>query len=110
MKVLKSIVAMVLTITFLNVIVSKSLHEFFEHDHVEHTCEVKDVTHIHEFEFTHVDFMCDFNLNSTDSFGFKHSFQTQLAVFQGKIDILYLWLVKNLFHDLNLQRGPPSLR
>lgn len=110
MKVIRNIVAIVLSITFLNVIVSKSLHEFFEHDHVEHTCDVKDVNHFHEFEFAHTDVICNFNLNSTDTFGFKHTFQAQLDVYQSKVDIIYLWLVKNLFHDLNLQRGPPTLR
>lgn len=107
MSMFKNIIPVLLAVAFFNVIVSKSVHEFFEHDHVEHTCDVKDLTHYHEFEFAHTDFICDFNISSTDSFDFNYSFQAQLAVFQTKVNIIYLWLVKNLFYDLNLQRGPP---
>ncbi len=108
MKIFKNIIAIVLVLSISNVILGKAIHEFFEHDHVEHTCDVKDITHYHEFEFSHLDFICDFNLNATDSFGFQHSSQAFIAYYQTKIDIIYLWLVNNLCQNLNLQRGPPS--
>jgi len=110
MKLFRSIIALILMLAFFNVIVGKAVHEVFEHEHHEHTCDVKDKIHFHEFEFTHTDFICDFNINSTDLLGFITSYQVQLDLFQGKVDIIYLWLVKNLFHDLSLQRGPPFNR
>ena len=109
MKVIKSIVALVLCLAFLNVLVGRVIHELLEHDHVEHACCAEGNTHFCEFGLEHCDFICDFTLDSTDSFGVKYSLQTKLDIFQSKIHIKYLWLVKNLFYDLNLQRGPPSL-
>lgn len=109
MSLLKNTIAVLLAIIFLNIIVSKSLHEIFEHKHVEHTCDVdiKDITHFHKSVYAHIDFLCSFNLNSVDYVVFKSSLKDQLYSYQNKVNILYLWLVKNLYYDLNLQRGPP---
>jgi hypothetical protein len=106
-KALKSIIAILLTVAFLNVIVGKVVHEIFEHEHTEHTCDVKDLTHFHEFEYAHSDIICNFNISSTDPFAIQHAFQVHLDFYQSQVNIIYLWLVKNLFYDLSLLRGPP---
>ena len=44
----------------LNTIVTKGVHEFFEHQHEIHTCLNKDQIHFHEVELAHVDLICNF--------------------------------------------------
>ena len=109
MKILSQILSLVLVSAFLNVYVSKTVHEVFEHEHTTHECENQDLHHYHEHEIGHIDIICSFNLNSTDDTERTHSFETVLDVIEQKFTIEYLWLAKNLFYDLNLQRGPPAL-
>lgn len=109
MKLIRHILALVLVAAFVNVYVSKTVHEVFEHEHTTHACENQDLDHLHELEIGHLDIICSFNLNSTEEAKANHSFETVLGVVKEKTAIEYLWLVKNLFYDLNLQRGPPTL-
>ncbi len=108
MKVLQNILSVVLVVTFLNVIIGKSVHEFFEHDHVAHACISKDVNHFHEFEFQHSDFICEFVFSiSTVTDGIK-GLENFIHYQDIQINIRFLHLVKNLCIDTLSLRGPPQ--
>lgn len=107
MILFRNTLAVLLTITFLNVTVSKSLHEFLEHDHVEHTCDVKDQTHFHQFEFQHSDVICSFQLTSNFIIKNKLELTNRINYFQQQVGIIYQWLAGNIYLDHHLLRGPP---
>ena len=110
MKLLRSIIAVTLVFAFLNVIAGKAIHEIFEHDHVEHTCENKDINHFHEFEFAHLDFICNFNF-STSFIVNNHVDVTGLMLyFDNHVKVIYNWLADNLYLENLLLRGPPSFK
>jgi hypothetical protein len=110
MKLFRSLIAVTLIFAFLNAIGGKVIHEIFEHEHVEHTCDTKNLTHFHNFEFTHADFICDFNFST--SFLINHNFQTKSLVrfFEKFLKVKYSWLSKNIYLDNLLLRGPPSIK
>lgn len=110
MKLFRSILALTLVVAFLNVIVGKAVHEIFEHEHEEHTCEHKNSVHFHEFEFAHADFICDFHFSST--FLDKSEFNTNDIIhhFEQQIKVKYLWLVQNIFLSNLSLRGPPVFK
>lgn len=110
MKLFRITLAIILTIAFLNVIVGKAVHEIFEHEHVEHTCDVKDLTHFHEFEFTHLDFICDFNFSVSFLPKLKKEAHYSINYYQELTQVKYLWLVQNIYLDNLSLRGPPSIK
>ena len=105
-----NIVAVLLTVVFLNVIVSKSLHEFFEHEHVEHTCENKDVTHYHAFELTHIDFICDFHFSANFLNKYHSEIKNVINYVEKQVRVKFIWLANNIYLDNLLLRGPPSIK
>lgn len=110
MKLFRSIIALTLIFAFLNVIVGKAVHEIFEHEHVEHSCENKDLIHFHELEITHADFICDFHFSSIfTSIGNEFS-KNVIRYFEQQVKIKYLWLVQNIFLNNLSLRGPPFLK
>lgn len=110
MKAIKNIVAIVLCLAFLNVIVGKAVHEIMEHKHVEHTCDVKDLTHFHKLSLTHLDFICDFHFSSTFVSKAKVELKNRISFYQKQILVKYLWLAQNIYLDNLLLRGPPSIK
>lgn len=110
MKLFRSIIALTLMVAFLNVIVGKAVHEIFEHDHHEHTCDVKDKIHFHAFEYAHADFICDFNFSSTLLDYVLVNSKSIILYFEQQIKVKYLWLVQNIFLNNLSLRGPPSIK
>jgi len=109
LKLFQKILGSILIIAFLNVIVGKSIHEFFEHDHEINHCHEKSSSHFHDFEFQHLDFICNFDfatslVPSITTFfkGFIHYQNVQLK-------IRFLWVVKSLTYSNNPLRGPPQI-
>lgn len=109
MKLFRSIIALSLVVAFLNVIVGKAMHEIFEHEHHEHTCDVKDITHFHEFEFAHADFICDFNFSTSFVDSLLNDFNDIIRYQEDKVKIHFLWLAKNLCSNTIALRGPPAI-
>ncbi|MCB0401255.1 MAG: hypothetical protein KDD41_04175 [Flavobacteriales bacterium] len=107
MILLRNTLVVLLTIAFLNVTISKSLHEFLEHDHMEHTCDVKDQTHFHQFEFQHHDVICSFQFTSSFLIKSKLELNNRISYFQQQVNIAYQWLTGNIYLDQFLLRGPP---
>ena len=109
MKIFRKIIAVVAVLTIFNVVLGKAFHEVFEHEDEVHECELEGTIHFHETEYTHFDFLCNFN--------FSASLITELSsVFAGldqyqeaKIKIHFLGLTKNLCSTLLSLRGPPVL-
>lgn len=110
MKLLRSIIALTLVIAFLNVIVGKAVHEIFEHEHKEHTCEHKDFVHFHEFEFAHADFICDFHFSSTFLDNVEVDSKNIIRHFEQQVKVKYIWLVQNIFLKNLSLRGPPVFK
>lgn len=118
MKIIQNILCILLVTAFFNVVVAKSIHEFFEHGYAqEHThehqsekCSSKDLNHFHQHEFAHLDFICDFNFST--SFLVKKIGDTKALVrfYENKLQVKYLWLVKNIFLDVLSLRGPPEFK
>jgi len=110
MKLFRSVIALTLMVTFLNVIVGKAVHEIFDHHHHEHTCDVKDKIHFHKSELAHVDFICDFHFSSTLIQAYKTSIDNISCYFEQQIKIKYGWLVQSIFLKNLSLRGPPSIK
>ncbi|MDF1673569.1 MAG: hypothetical protein P1U41_08685 [Vicingaceae bacterium] len=110
MKLFRSILALTLVVAFLNVIAGKAIHEIFEHDHHEHTCDVKDKIHFHAFEYAHADFICDYNFSTTFLQDYKVSTDSIIRYFEQQIKVKYLWLVQNIFLNNLSLRGPPNIK
>ncbi len=110
MKLFRSIIALTLIVAFLNVIVGKVMHEIFEHDHHEHTCDVKDKIHFHAFEYAHADFICDFTFSTTFIDDVEVDTKNVIRHFEQQIKVKYLWLVQNIFLNNLSLRGPPSIK
>ncbi len=108
MKIVRNILSLVLALAFFNVIVGKSLHVFFEHDHIEHTCENKNINHFHKFEITHADFICSFNFSTSYLAGHDLASKNIIRCFEQQTKVKYLWLVQNIFLRTLSLRGPPA--
>ena len=108
MKLFRSIIALTLIVAFLNVIVGKAVHEIFEHEHHEHTCDVKNKIHYHAFEYAHADFICDFHFSSTLLDYVETNSDQIIRYYDSKVKIHFLWLAKNLCSNTISLRGPPS--
>jgi hypothetical protein len=109
----QNILSILLVTAFFNVVIAKSMHEFFEHEHEhEHEsdyCADKNLNHFHQHEFAHLDFICDFNFSS--SLSAKKSIETKEVVrhYERQLKVKYLWLIKNIFLDVLSARGPPMI-
>ena len=110
MKIFRGIISIILVAAFLNVLVGKAVHEFFEHHHHEHTCDVKDKTHYHEFVFIHADFICDFHFSTTLVNYNDFELQNVIRHFEQQVKVKYLWFVQNIYLGNLLLRGPPSIK
>jgi hypothetical protein len=109
-KLFRNIIAVVLILSILNVIVGKAVHEIFEHDHIEHTCENKDVNHFHKFEITHADFICSFNFSASFIADYGLISKNLIRYTEQQTKVKYLWLVQNIFLSNLSLRGPPSIK
>lgn len=107
MKLFRSIIALTLTVAFLNVIVGKAMHEIFEHNHEVSECELEGTTHFCDVEIAHPDFICNFNFSASFFDGFQNDFNDIIRYQERKIKIYFLWLAKNLCSNTISLRGPP---
>lgn len=113
MKLFQNILSVLLVTAFFNVVVAKSAHEFFEHgyehnhEHKEEACSNKDLSHFHQHEFAHLDFICDFNFSVSLFDTFFADFDKIIRYQENKIKIQFLWLAKNLCSSSISLRGPP---
>lgn len=97
---------------FFNVVIAKSVHEFFEHEH-EHQSELcldKDLNHFHQHEFAHLDYICDFNFSTAFSAKKVVDIKVFVRYYEQQLQVKYLWLVKNIFLRVLSLRGPPMLK
>jgi len=110
-KLFQNILSIFLVTAFFNVVVAKSVHEFFEHKHEhEHEsdyCADEDLNHFHQHEFAHLDFICDFNFSASLSASGFLNFNKIIQYQETKIKIQFLWLAKNLCVNSISLRGPP---
>ena len=109
-KILGKICSLLLVLVICNVIVSKSVHEFFEHDHHEHVCANKDTLHFHEFEVAHLDFICEFVFSTSFTLNDVLASKNAVYYFERQLKVEFLWLIKNIFLDHITLRGPPSIK
>jgi|GEM_PF-1130327 len=109
MKLFRGIIALTLIVAFSNVIIGKTLHEIIEHEHHEHTCDVKDKIHYHDFEYAHADFICDFNFSTSFVDSFLNDFDEIIRYQEEKLKIHFLWLAKDLCSNTISLRGPPAI-
>lgn len=110
MKSLQNILSILLVTVFFNVVIAKSVHEFFEHEHKSELCSTNGVNHFHQHEFAHADFICDFNFST--SFVSKKIVDTKAFIryYETQLQVKYLWLVKNIFLRVVSLRGPPVIK
>lgn len=109
MKIYRQILSLVLVVAFLNVIVEKALHEVFEHHHETHECIDIDSIHYHNHEFSHPDFICDFNI-STTLLSVNTLFTKGITPYiERKVIINNLWIVNEAWNKNIKLRGPPLL-
>lgn len=107
MKIVRNILSILLVTAFFNVVVSKSLHELFEHNHELELCESVDLTHFHQHEMAHVDFICDFNFSASLLDVVLEASDKILFNQESKNKIPFLGLTEDLcFSSISL-RGPP---
>lgn len=113
MKLFQNILSIVLVATFFNVVIAKSAHEFFEHEHEhlveneEGICGDENLNHFHQHEFAHLDFICDFNFSVSLFDTLFHDFDDIIRYQENKVKIRFLWLAKNLCSRAISLRGPP---
>jgi competence protein ComGF len=107
-KFRQKIIAFTLLLTIFNIVLGKSIHEFFEHDHKAHECKLKGITHFHEMEITHFDFICNFNFSANLIDAVLSDFDEIIRCQDNKVKIHFLWLAKNLCSRTISLRGPPS--
>jgi hypothetical protein len=107
-KVFKSTISFLLVLSIFNIVLGKSIHEFFEHDHKAHKCKLKGITHYHEMEITHFDFICNFNFSANLIDAVLSDFDETIRCQDNKVKIHFLWLAKNLCSRTISLRGPPS--
>jgi len=110
LKLFHKIGSIVLVIAFINVIASKSIHEFFEHKHELHSCFNKDSEHFHNLEFAHVDVICDYNFSTTFLNDYSFHSKSIIPYFQKQLISKYLWIIKNNYLNNLLLRGPPLIK
>ena len=109
MNFIKNILSILLVTVVLNTVVTKGLHELFEHHNEVHTCIDIDTTHYHNHEFSHPDFICDFNI-STTLLNVNTLFTKGIAPYvDGKSIINDLWIVTEACIKNIKPRGPPLL-
>ncbi len=107
MKNFRNILSIILVITIFNVVVGKSVHEFFEHHTKIHACINKNTTHFHELEIDHIDFICDFNFSSNSFLGIDFPVKKIICYQQNEFWVQLFWFIKNYrLNNLSL-RGPP---
>lgn len=109
MKLFRKIISLVLVIAFFNVVIEKALHEFFEHHTDVHSCIDVGSIHFHNHEFSHSDFICDFNFSTTllnDVVFFTKGITPYI---ERESIIKNLCLVKDSCLNSIQLRGPPSL-
>lgn len=115
MKLFQNILSIVLVTAFFNVVIAKSMHEFFEHgyehnhEHQSESCLDKDLNHFHQHEFAHLDFICDFNFSASLFDNFFADSDDIIRYQENKVKIHFLWLAKNLCSRSISLRGPPSI-
>ena len=107
LKRLKIILSILLVTAVLNTVVTKALHEFFEHHNETHTCLNKEQTHFHEVESAHLDLICNFSLSTSFLKDFSVDFKETIQLFNKKIGVKFIQLTQNFFHYHFLLRGPP---
>lgn len=110
MKLVQNILSIVLVIAFFNVVIGKSIHEFFEHGHETEICADKDINHFHEHEFIHVDFICDFNFSTSLISEKKIETKDFVRYYERQLQVKFLWLVRNIFLNVVSLRGPPIIK
>ena len=109
MKIFRGVIAIMLLLAVTNVIVGKAFHELFEHEHVEHTCDIKDRTHYHDIELDHTDIICDFNFSNILFDDEVSSYDSLIRYYDQKVRILFLGLDKDLYYSEITLRGPPTI-
>ncbi len=117
MNFVKNILCILLATAFFNVVVAKSVHEFFEHgyahehahEHQSKKCSSKDLNHFHQHEFTHFDFICAFNFSSSFFNDILNEYTGVIRYQEDKFRIQFLWLAKNLCSRSISLRGPPAI-
>ena len=108
MKTLHRIISVILVLTIFNVVFGKAVHEFFEHNHEVHECDIAGTTHFHDIEFAHLDLICNFNFSVSLLTDVLVDFNELIRYQEMKVKIHFLWLVKNLCLNSISLRGPPS--
>jgi hypothetical protein len=108
LKIFRNTIAFFVVLTLLNVVLGKAFHEFFEHKHEVHECEFSGTIHFHETEFTHFDFLCNFNFSASLITELNTSFDGLVQSQNIKVKIHFLGLTKNLCNTLISLRGPPA--
>lgn len=109
MKIFRHIVSLLLVAAFLNVYVSKTVHEVFEHEHEIHACENQDLDHYHEDELSHQDLICSFNFSSTELVPSKRTLDGILFDNSIKEFNSFKETYRNVYLEQISLRGPPVL-
>jgi len=109
-KVFQNILSIILVTAFFNVVIAKSVHEFFEHEHELELCSTNDLNHFHQHEFTHADFICDFNFSTSLISKKKVETKDVVRYYEKQLQVKFLWLVKNIFLGGLSLRGPPMIK
>lgn len=109
MKMFRNILSLCLVAAFVNVYVSKTVHEVFEHEHTTHACENQDLNHWHQDEVTHLDFICSFNISSSEVTIFQSKGFNGSDFSVDKVSLNHVFSHGNIYLDNRLLRGPPVL-
>lgn len=107
MERLKSIISLLIVLSVLNVIVGKTTHELFEHEHEIDQCEMRETTHFCEKEIAHPDFICNFNFSVSLLKDYTTSLEDIIFYQESKVKAYFLQLTKDLCTNLITLRGPP---
>ncbi len=108
MKCFQKIIAVVLVLTIFNVVLGKSLHEFFEHSHEVNECELAGTIHFHEIEAVHLDLICNFNFSASLLNDVLVNSTEFIRYQENKVKTHFLWLVRSICFSSISPRGPPS--
>lgn len=84
------------------------MHEMFEHNHELELCENDAITHFHQHELQHLDFICSFNFATSFFENILHDYTGAIRYQESKVRIHFLWLAKSLCTTSISLRGPPS--